>query len=84
MLRLTHLLLGAICGAAILGFLIFGAAAQQLIDPEGDLPTRLSRYFLPYSARHDSYVGRGWHYKKLQFLCVPVFLVAVIIFAVTG
>ena len=84
MLRFTHFIFGALGVAAILASAVFGGAAWQLFDPDRDIASRLTTYFFPASARRDDFVGRGWLYHKLQFLCGAIAIAFWIVFGVTS
>jgi hypothetical protein len=65
-------------------FIVCGAAAQQNINPDGDAAGRLIATFLPLSSKADDYVGRGWQYRIVQWLCMPCFLVAIFVWGLSG
>ena len=66
------------------GYLLFGGAAWQMLDPDGDFGRPVIAHLFGRMARRHDFVGRGWMYRKLQVLCLvmaPVFWSA---FALTG
>ena len=84
MRQFVHVLFGALGAAAVLGYLLFGGAAYQMLDPDGDFGRPLVAGLFGRTAKRHDYVGRGWLYRRLQLLCVVVGLVFWILFGLTS
>jgi peptidoglycan/LPS O-acetylase OafA/YrhL len=73
--------------AAILAFIcfaVFGVASHQMLDPNLDWASRLTVWFFSLSARQSDYIGRGWRYHKLQWACLGLCLVAIVVWGLTA
>ena len=84
MRQFAHVLFGVLGAAAVLGYLVFGGAAWQRLDPDGDFGRPLIAGIFGGMARRRDYVGRGWLYRKLQILCVLIALVFWTAFGLTS
>ena len=69
--------------AALLN-VISGIRAANSIPDSGELSGRLIATFLPLSSRETDYVGRGWHYRRVQVVSAVVFVLSMIVWGFLG
>jgi hypothetical protein len=84
MIRAIHYIAGgaAICFGVL--FIIYGAMAQQLIDPDLDHARRTTVWLISVSAGRHDFVGQGWHFRKLQWLWFGLLCVAIVVWGASS
>lgn len=83
LLLIMHYGFGAAACASVIGFIGFGGAAHQFLDPDRSLDDKLTTMLTP-SRRARDFIAPGWRYQKLQWLSAAAFFLSAILFGVTG
>lgn len=83
MLRVVHWLFGGVAVLSAMLFVTFALAALGLINPNLKSPQQMAAISFPWSSRRSDYVGRGWQYRKAQWVCLAICLLATIVWGAT-